>query len=66
MPNFAALRAAVFKLSTKNLRRGRISAPPTVGARVNVSKKCCEIGSLKLTWRDDLKNRSLLARYIQN
>ena len=28
MPNFAALRAAVFQLSTKNLRGGRISAPP--------------------------------------
>ena len=31
MPNFAALCAAVFQLSTKNLRGGgRISAPPSV------------------------------------
>ena len=34
IPNFAALRAAVFPLSAKNLRGGRISAPP-LGARVN-------------------------------
>ena len=33
MPNFAALRAAVFLLSTKNLRGG--GYPPPVGARVN-------------------------------
>ena len=34
MSNFAALRAAVFPLSTKNFRGGgRLSAPP-VGARV--------------------------------
>ena len=37
MPDFAALRAAVFPLSTKNLRgEGRISAPPPVGARVKI------------------------------
>ena len=30
MPNFAALHAAVFPLSTKNIRGGRISAPPSV------------------------------------
>ena len=30
MPSFAALRAAVFPLSPKNLRGGRISAPPSV------------------------------------
>ena len=35
MPNFAALRAAVFPLSTKNLRGG--GYPPPVGARVNFS-----------------------------
>ena len=34
MPNFAALRAAVFPLSTKNLRGGGYPPPP-VGARVN-------------------------------
>ena len=28
IPNFAALRAAVFPLFAKNLRGGRISAPP--------------------------------------
>ena len=33
MPNFAALRAAVFPLSTKNLRGADIRPP--VGARVN-------------------------------
>ena len=33
MPNFAALRAAVFPLSTKNLRGGADIRPP-VGARV--------------------------------
>ena len=32
MPNFAALRAAVFPLSTKNLRGADIRPPP-VGAR---------------------------------
>ena len=36
MPNFAALGAAVFELSAKNLRGGRIPAPPPVGARVKV------------------------------
>ena len=34
MPNFAALRAAVFQLSTKNLRGG--GYPPPVGARVSI------------------------------
>ena len=38
MPNFAALRAAVFPLSTKNLRGGGYPPPP-VGARVNLSKR---------------------------
>ena len=33
MPNFAALRAAVFSLSTKNVRGADIRPPP-VGARV--------------------------------
>ena len=37
MPNFAALRAAVFQLSTKNLRGADIRPPP-VGARVNVPR----------------------------
>ena len=37
MPNFAALRAAVFELSAKNLRGGRIPAPPSVrGLRVTL------------------------------
>ena len=35
MPNFAALRAEVFPLSTKNLRGGADIRPP-VGARVNI------------------------------
>ena len=39
MPNFAALRAAVFLLSTKNLRGGRISAPPSVRGLNNVPNK---------------------------
>ena len=30
MPNFAALRAAVFQLSTKNLRGGGYPPPPSV------------------------------------
>ena len=30
MANLAALRAAVFSLSAKNLRGGRITAPPAV------------------------------------
>ena len=30
IPNFAALRAAVFPLFAKNLSGGRISAPPSV------------------------------------
>ena len=30
MPNFAALRAAVFPLSTKNLRGGGYPPPPSV------------------------------------
>ena len=34
IPIFAALRAAVFELSAKNLRGGRIPAPPPIGARV--------------------------------
>ena len=33
MPNFAALRAAVFTLSGKNFRRGGYPPPPPVGAR---------------------------------
>ena len=36
MPNFVALRAAVFPLSTKNLRGADIRPP--VGARVKVAK----------------------------
>ena len=36
MPNFAALRAAVFPLSTKNLRGGGGYSPP-VGARVKLA-----------------------------
>ena len=37
MPNFAALRSAVFPLSTKNLRGG--GYPPPVGARVKNQKE---------------------------
>ena len=39
MPNFAALRAAVFPLSTKNLRGGGSGYPPPVGARVNLTSQ---------------------------
>ena len=42
MPNFAALRAAVFQLSTKNLRGADIRPPP-VGARVK--EKCSNSNS---------------------
>ena len=36
MPNFAALRAAVFPFPTKNLRGGGADIRPLVGARVNI------------------------------
>ena len=39
MLNLAVLHAAVFTLSGKNLRGGRISAPPPVGARVKLLYK---------------------------
>ena len=35
MPNFPALRAVVFLLSSKNLRARGAGYPPPVGARVN-------------------------------
>ena len=34
-PNLAALRAAVFTLSAKNLRGGGVKRPPPAGNRVN-------------------------------
>ena len=42
MTNLAALRAAVFSLSAKNLRGGRITAPPAVrGLTLNdINSKC--------------------------
>ena len=49
MSNFAALRAAVFPLSTKNLRGGRISTPP-VGARVNAAPGI--LGNSNSGWSD--------------
>ena len=50
IPIFAALRAAVFELSAKNLRGGRIPAPP-VGARVKAKAKCI---ALKLYYKNDI------------
>ena len=50
MPNFVALRAAVFPLSTKNLRGADIRPPP-VGARFKYflnSNKCLLFVSLSL------------------
>ena len=38
MPKTAALRAAVFKLFTKNLMGGGVQTHPPSGARVNASK----------------------------
>ena len=47
IPKFAALRAAVFLLSTKT-SEGRISAPPPVGARVKGMLSTAD-GSRQLT-----------------
>ena len=42
MENLAALRAAVFSLSAKNLSEGRITAPP---GRARVNRNCSRLFS---------------------